>query len=84
LLIAFAVVFDGTAGEWTEVPSRKKVKGKREGSELTQEQKTTNEPADQLQQVLVTHASFSRSFYNTILVKIQYNTCTYYVHTVNH
>jgi len=45
--------FHVTSGEWTEVPSRKKTKAKREGSELSQEQKTINAPADNLPQVVV-------------------------------
>jgi len=43
--------FDGTEGEWTEVPSRKKLKAKKETSE-PQENKTSSETADSVQQVV--------------------------------
>ena len=45
--------FDVAAGEWTEVPSRKKPKAKRDGPELNQEPVTTNEQTDQPQQVVI-------------------------------
>ena len=42
--------FDDTEGEWTEVPSRKKLKAKKETCE-PQENKTSSETADSVQQV---------------------------------
>jgi len=44
--------FDDTEGEWTEVPSRKKPKAKREMPEL-QDNTTRNERIDQLQEVII-------------------------------
>ena len=54
-LILHLSVFDVAAGEWTEVPSRKKVKVKREGSDVMQEHTAINDQPDpqQQQQVVI-------------------------------
>ena len=52
----------GTVGEWTEVASKKKMKLKKDGAELTQEQRATSEPADELLQVLTCTHSFNGPF----------------------